>query len=58
MSLSQILPYSNVSWGKLSIFLNFLIQKLPAPEEEDLSKGILEAVDMDTYWIAACGTER
>ena len=47
--LSQILPYSNASWEKLSIFLNFLIPKLPAPEEQDLSKGILEAVDMDTY---------
>ena len=47
--LSQILPYANAGWEKLSIFLNFLITKLPAPEEEDLSKGILEAVDMDTY---------
>ena len=47
--LSQILPYSNAGWEKLSIFLNFLIPKLPAPEEEDLSKGILETVDMDTY---------
>ena len=47
--LSQILPYSNSGWEKLSIFLNFLIPKLPAPEEDDLSKGILETVDMDTY---------
>ena len=34
---------------KLSIFLNFLIPKLPAPKEEDLSRGILEAIDMDSY---------
>jgi type I restriction enzyme R subunit len=47
--LSSILPYSNASWEKLSIFLNFLIPKLPAPEEEDLSRGILEAIDMDSY---------
>ena len=47
--LSQILPYSHPGWEKLSIFLNFLIPKLPAPEEQDLSQGILEAVDMDTY---------
>jgi type I restriction enzyme R subunit len=33
----------------LSIFLNFLIPKLPAPKEEDLSKGILETVDIDSY---------
>jgi type I restriction enzyme R subunit len=33
----------------LSIFLNFLVPKLPAPIEEDLAKGILEAIDMATY---------
>jgi type I restriction enzyme, R subunit len=33
---------------KLSIFLNFLTPKLPAPREEDLSRGILEAIDMDS----------
>ena len=47
--LSQILPYSNASWEKLSIFLNFLTPKLPAPEDEDLSLGILESVDMENY---------
>ena len=47
--LSQILAYTNAGWEKLSIFLNFLIPKLPAPEEEDLALGILEAVDMETY---------
>jgi type I restriction enzyme, R subunit len=36
-------------WEKLSIALNLLIPKLPAPKEEDLSKGILEAIDMDSY---------
>ncbi|WP_133718624.1 type I restriction endonuclease subunit R [Methylocaldum gracile] len=47
--LSSILPYGHLAWEKLSIFLNFLIPKLPAPEEEDLSKGVLEAIDMDSY---------
>jgi type I restriction enzyme R subunit len=49
--LSSILPYSNVQWEKRSIFLNFLVPKLPAPIEEDLSKGILEAIDMDSYRV-------
>jgi type I restriction enzyme, R subunit len=49
--LSCILPYTNVEWEKLATFLNFLIPKLPAPKEEDLSKGILEAVDMDSYRV-------
>ncbi|BCA53477.1 hypothetical protein W02_06170 [Nitrospira sp. KM1] len=49
--LSSILPYTNAKWEKLSIFLNFLVLKLPAPKEEDLSKGILDAIDMDSYRI-------
>ena len=47
--LSSILPYTNTEWEKLSIFLNFLISKLPAPREDDFSRGILEAIDMDSY---------
>ena len=49
--LSCVLPYTNADWEKRSIFLNFLISKLPAPEEEDLSKGILDAIDMDSYRV-------
>ncbi|MBF0192746.1 MAG: type I restriction endonuclease subunit R [Magnetococcales bacterium] len=51
--LASILPFSNADWEKLSIFLNFLVPKLPAPKEEDLSKGILEAIDMDSYRVEA-----
>ncbi|MDX2111764.1 MAG: type I restriction endonuclease [Verrucomicrobiota bacterium] len=47
--LATILPYGIQDWEKLSIFLNFLIPKLPAPIEEDLAKGILDAIDMDSY---------
>ncbi len=49
--LSSILPYTRSEWEKLSIFLNFLVSKLPAPVEEDLSRGILEAIDMDSYRV-------
>jgi type I restriction enzyme R subunit len=49
--LSSILPYTNAEWEKLSIFLNFLVPKLPAPREEDLSKGILDTIDMDSYRV-------
>ncbi len=47
--LASILPYTNAGWEKLSIFLTFLVPKLPAPKEEDLSKGILETIDMESY---------
>ena len=49
--LSSILPYNNAGWEERSIFLNFLIPKLPAPVDPDLSKGILEAIDMDSYRV-------
>ncbi|MDE0104366.1 MAG: type I restriction endonuclease subunit R [Bryobacterales bacterium] len=47
--LSSILPFNNQGWEERSIFLNFLIPKLPAPKEADLSKGILETIDMESY---------
>lgn len=47
--LASILPYSKPDWERLSILLNLLIPKLPAPKEEDLSRGILESIDMDSY---------
>ena len=49
--LAAILPYTNAEWEKLSIFLNFFVPKLPAPQEEDLSRGTLEAIDMDSYRV-------
>lgn len=49
--LSQVLPYANAEWEKLSIFLTFLVPKLPPPREEDLSQGILDAIDMDSYRV-------
>ena len=51
--LAAILHYGNPDWEKLSIFLNLLIHKLPSPIEEDLSAGILEAIDLDSYRLEA-----
>lgn len=51
--LAAILTYGHPAWEKMAIFLNFLIPKLPAPKEEDLSKGVLEAIDMDSYRVEA-----
>ncbi len=47
--LASILPYTNAGWEKHSILLNMLLPKLPVPKEEDLSRGILESIDMDSY---------
>jgi type I restriction enzyme R subunit len=47
--LTSIMSYRNREWEKLSILLDLLTPKLPAPREQDLAKGILEAVDMESY---------
>lgn len=49
--LGTVLSFGSRDWEKLSIFLNLLLPKLPAPKEEDLAKGILEAIDMDSYRV-------
>jgi type I restriction enzyme R subunit len=49
--LAAVLPYSFREWELLATFLNFLVPKLPAPKEEDLSKGVLESIDMDSYRV-------
>lgn len=56
--ISSILPFTNAEWEKLSIFLSFLLPKLPAPREEDLSKGVLEAIDMDSYRVEKQAAQR
>ena len=49
--LSCILPWTDAAWEMRSIFLNFLIPRLPSPREDDLSRGILDAIDMDSYRV-------
>jgi type I restriction enzyme R subunit len=47
--LATILPYANPEWEKLSILLTLLVRALPAPEEDDLTKGMLDLIDLDSY---------
>jgi type I restriction enzyme R subunit len=47
--LAAILPYGSVEWEMLSIFLTLLIPKLLPPQGDDLSEGILETVDLESY---------
>ena len=49
--LASVLPYNNRGWEERSIFLNFLIPRLPSPAEDDLSRGILEVIDMESYRV-------
>ena len=56
--LSAVLRYTNAGWEKRSIFLNFLVPKLPAPAEDDLAKGILDAIDLDSYRVEKQALQR
>jgi len=47
--LGAILPYGNANWEKMSVYLNLLIPKLPSPRDDDLSEGILESIDLNSY---------
>ena len=47
--LSQIMDIRRREWEELATFLTFLIPKLPSPQEDDLSVGIEQAVDLTTY---------
>lgn len=49
--LVLILPFNNPYWESLKTFLRLLLPKLPAPDDEDLAKGVLGSVDMDSYRI-------
>lgn len=56
--LSAILPYGSIQWEKLSIFLTLLLPKLPKPEGEDYTEGLLEDVDLESYRAEAQETMR
>lgn len=47
--LASILPIAQPEWTAKSIFFERLIHRLPTPKEEDLSLGILDNVDLDSY---------
>jgi type I restriction enzyme R subunit len=56
--LAAILPYGSVDWEKLAIFLNLLTAKLPSPQGEDYTEGLLEDVDLESYRVEARETMR
>lgn len=47
--LSQIVPFENAYLERLYILLNLLQNKLGGNSSEDLAKGVLDNIDMDSY---------
>ena len=52
--LASILPYTNAEWEKLSIFLNFLVPKLPAPKRKTCRR----ASSKRSTWTATASRSR
>ena len=51
--LSSILPYGSQQWERLSIYLTFLVSKLPRPDSDDNTEEILEDVELESYRLVA-----
>ena len=49
---------NNQYWEQLWWYLKYLLPKLIIDENEDLSQGIIESIDMDSYRPAKQGTEK
>lgn len=55
--LAKIIDFKNPQWERLWWYLKFLVPKLTISETDDLSEGILETIDMDSYRPSKQGTE-
>jgi type I restriction enzyme, R subunit len=55
--LSKILTFKNAYWERLYWFVKFLMPKIKPKENEDLAKGILEAIDLDSYRLTRTTTD-
>lgn len=47
--LAAILPIAQPEWAEKAIFFEMIVHRLPTPREEDLSLGILDNIDLDSY---------
>lgn len=53
--LSSILPYGSMDWERLSIYLTFLVSKLPKPDNGNADE-IVEDVELESYRLVAQDT--
>ncbi len=56
--LAKLLDFNNLYWEQLWWYLKYLLPKLIIEDGEDLSAGILETIDMESYRPAKQGTEK
>lgn len=49
----MVLECGALDWERLAIFLKLLLPRLPKLPDDDPSQGVLDAVDLDSYWSEA-----
>ena len=47
--IAAVMPYKSTEWEMLNTFYLLLVHKLPVLKGEDLTEGLLEAIDFDKY---------
>ena len=47
--IAAVMPYKSTEWEMLNTFYLLLVHKLPILKGEDLTEGLLEAIDFDKY---------
>jgi len=56
--LARLLDFNNLYWEQLFWYLKYLLPKLTIEGNEDLSDGILQSIDMESYRPAKQGTDK
>ncbi len=49
--IAALIPYSSVEWEKLYTFYMLIVYKLPKLKDEDFTKGLIEAIDLNKLQI-------
>lgn len=47
--IAAVMPYKSIEWGMLNTYYSLLVHKLPVLKDEDLTKGLIDAIDFDQY---------
>ncbi|MGK7923431.1 MAG: DEAD/DEAH box helicase family protein, partial [Trichodesmium sp.] len=55
--LVQVKSFKNSDWESLNTFLKLLVDKLPKSDNSDLSAGIINSVDIESYRVELLGSQ-
>ncbi len=47
--IAAVMPYKSIEWEMLNTYYSLLVHKLPVLKDEDLTKGLIDAIDFDQY---------